>query len=371
MKNYTVFHIEKSKGSGAGLGNHIDRADGKEHSYKNADSSRTHLNKTAQLNDHSKKPLQQGIKDRIKDGYTGDRAIREDAVKYLKVILSGSHERMKEIEAEGKINKWAADSINWLSEKFGKENIVKAVLHMDEKTPHIHCVVVPLIQEDFSYINKKDNKTVVVKKGALSAKEILRSPKVLKDLHTDYTKKVGVKYNLLRGEERKPGETKTPVTTLNKFYDTINRAEEKKDVSFQIPQIEKPTLFDLPNLNSWTEKQNQSIKNQISSEVGKVQEQILEQNFRTASEIMKLEKYKENTEKTKQAYQSINSLERDITDREGSIILLNKKLQETTQKEQKKTELLKAIASGKYNPEVIKAMLRDVGIFPNNNERTM
>jgi len=33
-----------------------------------------------------------------------------------------------------------------LQEEFGKDNVVSAVLHMDETTPHIHATIVPIVQ---------------------------------------------------------------------------------------------------------------------------------------------------------------------------------------------------------------------------------
>lgn len=50
--------------------------------------------------------------------------------------------------AEGKtraeIDAWAADNIAWLEERFGKERVKFAALHLDEQTPHIAAYVVPL-----------------------------------------------------------------------------------------------------------------------------------------------------------------------------------------------------------------------------------
>jgi hypothetical protein len=34
--------------------------------------------------------------------------------------------------------------MEWLSERYGKENVVNAVLHLYEHTPHIHATVVPI-----------------------------------------------------------------------------------------------------------------------------------------------------------------------------------------------------------------------------------
>ena len=45
QKQMVVCHVQKMKGSGGGMGNHVDRVEGKEHSFENADLTRTHLNR--------------------------------------------------------------------------------------------------------------------------------------------------------------------------------------------------------------------------------------------------------------------------------------------------------------------------------------
>ena len=40
---------------------------------------------------------------------------------------------------------WCADNLAWLRETFGAENVVSAVVHRDESTPHIHAAVVPIV----------------------------------------------------------------------------------------------------------------------------------------------------------------------------------------------------------------------------------
>ncbi|MBH1700884.1 plasmid recombination protein, partial [Stenotrophomonas maltophilia] len=37
---------------------------------------------------------------------------------------------------------WAADNVAWLREEHGA-NLVQVVLHLDERTPHLHAAVVP------------------------------------------------------------------------------------------------------------------------------------------------------------------------------------------------------------------------------------
>ena len=42
--SYAVYHTEKGKISSGGIGNHIDREQGAEHTYKHSDPERIHLN---------------------------------------------------------------------------------------------------------------------------------------------------------------------------------------------------------------------------------------------------------------------------------------------------------------------------------------
>jgi hypothetical protein len=45
---------------------------------------------------------------------------------------------------EAKTVAWAETSVHWLKRHFGEHNVASAVLHLDESTPHIHAVIVPL-----------------------------------------------------------------------------------------------------------------------------------------------------------------------------------------------------------------------------------
>jgi hypothetical protein len=361
MKNYTVFHIEKGKGSGGALGNHIDRTEGKEHSFVNADISKTHFNLTAKLNEHSYKPLQQGIKDRINEGYKGKRKVRNNAVKYMKVILSGSHEKMKKIESEGRIKAWSKDSMDWLAKEFGKENIVKAVVHLDEKTPHIHAIIVPLIQEEFSYKNKKGD-TITVQEGALSAKEILRSPSFFRDLHTDYAKKVGVKYGLMRGEMRKPGTEKTPVTTLNEFYHQVNKASDFRDLKFKIPTIEKPSRLVVLNPDNWTREQNERIKDSLSDSVSDMQERLDSNAFRTAAEVIRESKFKEDLEVKQSLIKSLKEAQSNTEITKEKSVVLNMKIKKLEENLKRSKNTTRGLLEGRYSKEQIKEFAKKEGI---------
>jgi len=179
---YTVLHIQKNKGNVGGLGNHIDRVEGMEHTYPHADPKRKDQNM------HLVNPgvsIQDAVNSRIKAGYTGEKTLRKDAVKSISLILSGSHEQMVKIgNSPDLLRLWVYENFKFLEEEYGKENVVKYSLHMDEKTPHIHATLVP-----------------ITKDGRLSAKETIGNRAKLEQLHTRYAQRMH-QFGLERGEKR-------------------------------------------------------------------------------------------------------------------------------------------------------------------------
>ena len=55
---------------------------------------------------------------------------------------------MEQIEKNGRLDEWCQDNLDWLRKTYGTGNVVSAVLHMDEETPHIHATIVPIVQTE-------------------------------------------------------------------------------------------------------------------------------------------------------------------------------------------------------------------------------
>ena len=55
---------------------------------------------------------------------------------------------MEQIEQRGRLDEWCKDNIDWLRKTYGTDNVVSAVLHMDEETTHIHATIVPIVQTE-------------------------------------------------------------------------------------------------------------------------------------------------------------------------------------------------------------------------------
>ena len=93
--------------------------------------------------------------------------VRKDSVKFVDTLVTVSPEFARVHEAE--MPEYFNRAFEFLKERIGEENIISAVVHMDEKTPHLHLCFVPLT---------KDNR--------LSAKEILGNKKTMIQWQDDF-----------------------------------------------------------------------------------------------------------------------------------------------------------------------------------------
>ena len=133
-------HLEKAKGTDSRMSAHIERTV----HPKNADRTRTHLNRELVQFPEGVRNRTQAIAHRIETAGIR-RKVSANQVKAIRILLTGSNKDMKQMEAEGRIEDWCKDSLKWIRETYGEQNLVSAVLHMDEKTPHIHATVIPIV----------------------------------------------------------------------------------------------------------------------------------------------------------------------------------------------------------------------------------
>lgn len=152
---YAVLHMEKTSGTDVAMSAHIERTI----KPKNADENRTHLNRELIRFPNEVNNRIQAIQHRL-DTAGLTRKIGNNQVRAIRVLLTGTHENMKRITNEGRLDEWCSDNLRYLADTFGRENIVSAVLHMDEQTPHIHATLVPIVKGE----RKRKKKEEQVKK---------------------------------------------------------------------------------------------------------------------------------------------------------------------------------------------------------------
>jgi len=76
--------------------------------------------------------------------------IRSNAVLALEHVMTASRDFYHQgtpDEHAARLEDWTARSMAWLRDRYGSENVVAAVLHKDEQTPHIQALVVPLHED--------------------------------------------------------------------------------------------------------------------------------------------------------------------------------------------------------------------------------
>ena len=220
---YAVLHLEKASGTDSAMSAHIERTI----SPKNADPKRTHLNRELIAFPHGVRNRTQAIQHRL-DNAGLQRKIGKNQVRAIRVLLTGSNEDMKRIEAEGRLGDWCDDNLEWLRKTYGKENIVSAVLHLDETTPHIHATLVPIVTTE----RRKKKSEAQVKKNyrkknpnapRLSADDVMTRTK-LKAYQNSYPEAMA-KYGLQRGIE---GSEARHIGTSQYYRDLVSQNENLK-----------------------------------------------------------------------------------------------------------------------------------------------
>jgi hypothetical protein len=248
-----ICRVAKVKGAGSISG----KAD---HNYRqgqvpNADPDRQHLNHEYVLNYET---LGKAIDGRIENA--GIHRVRQDAVKGMEFILTASPEAFKrdqagQVTGDYRESDWLKANLTFMQERYGL-NLVAFTLHQDEKTPHIHAIVVPITP---------DNR--------LCAKELF-SPKTLRQLQTDYAAAMKP-YGLERGIEGSRARH-IDMKHIYGLQQQERQAIEKELAPIQQPQqplqIEQPGMLDLLNLERWKQQQEALINAEYNRRLAEVQQ---------------------------------------------------------------------------------------------------
>ena len=186
--SYQVIHVQKLKGSAiGGVEIHSERErEGVSHTNPDIDWSKTEQN--YQLHEpalHARGTYARRIDDRLREA--GIARVRKDAVKLCGVVISSDREFFAQLSAEQQ-REFFQRSYDFMVARYGKENILSAVVHMDETTPHMHLYLVPITQD-----NRLCCKEIFDKRG-------------LAALHDEFYREVGKAYGLERGEGADKGK---------------------------------------------------------------------------------------------------------------------------------------------------------------------
>ena len=176
-----------------------ERDENYEASNPQIDSERTRNN--YRFTPYFGKTYTEFINDRIKELSLSPR---KDAVVMNSFVL-GSDKTFFDGLAKVEQYNFFSDCYKFFAERYGEENIIAAVVHNDETTPHMHLNLMP-----------------VTKDGRLCSKQLFDKPQLQK-LQTDFYETVGKRWGLQRGKE---GSQKKHLSTAEfKAKKIIEQAE--------------------------------------------------------------------------------------------------------------------------------------------------
>ena len=248
-------HLEKAKGADGAMSTHIERTV----HPKNADSTRTHLNRELVQFPEGVKNRTEAIAHRIETAGIR-RKVGTNQVKAIRVLLTGSNKDMKQMEADGRLDGWCSDNLKWLRETYGELNLVSAVLHMDEKTPHIHATVVPIVtgERRKARQEERNGKKKYRKKNPqdvrLCTDDVMARHK-LKHYQDTYAQAMS-KYGLQRGVD---GSLARHVSTSQYYKELVERQDSLQENIENLLQLEEEAQKKLKQVKG--EINTQKMKN--------------------------------------------------------------------------------------------------------------
>ena len=230
--------------------------------------------------------------------------VRRDSVKFVETLITTSPEFAKAHESE--MPEYFTRAFDFLKERVGEENIISAVVHMDEKTPHLHLCFVPLT---------KDKR--------LSAKEILGNKKSMIRWQDDFyacmaerwpelergTPAVETKrrhltpqwYKKVTAMDAKLERLETALNDINMFNAGKKREEAVALLAQLLPEVEsfqaeiqrmQAAVSQSLSMQRCSAEENEALKDELTVERRKSAEQrvkltVLEERYKRAEKLLK------------------------------------------------------------------------------------
>lgn len=322
--SYVVARMTKYKsGNLGGAYKHNERIF-KQHSNKDIDIERSHLNYELTDRDRSLSYEKQ-IKNYIDENKISKRAIRKDAVLCDEWIITSDKDFFAKLTPE-ETRRFFETSKNYFAENYGLENIAYASVHLDENTPHMHMGIVPMRQ------------------GKLSSKAIFNREelKKIQDELPKYLSQYG--FHLQRGEldstkkHLSTQEYKDKQEVLQKIEKQIDEKFDKvMEFNSELNQMDKALTNKVNDLKMVDEELKiiDEEKNKMLSNL----DHALNEKQDTLSHLEKeINIKKEDLDIVNSIIgsksETIDSMNQDIKTKQGTINELTKQLREHLQKYQ-------------------------------------
>ncbi len=170
--------------------------------------------------------------------------LRSNAVLGMEHVLTASREfyhQGDERAQAARLDDWTARSMAWLRDTYGEKNVVAAVLHKDEQTPHIQALVVPIDE-----------------RGRLNAHAYTSGRALLARMQDSYAAAVR-DLGLERGVKGSVADHQT----VREFYAKIMEPTPAPEIVKRALEVERPGRL-VGNPERWASEQTERISERIA-----------------------------------------------------------------------------------------------------------
>lgn len=270
--SYAIIRNEKlTRAQAMGAYKHNERKT-KNHSNKNIDSSKTELNYYLKKNELSY------IKefDKKKEEYDLKGQVRSNSNIMCEMVFTSDQRFFDEIGYE-ESKRYFTESYNFICnyKNLGEQNIISAVVHMDENTPHMHLLFIPVIHTTDKEGNKIDK---------VCCRDFWRGKNSYRDLQNAYFKHISEKgFKLERGEL-------VEVTNREHYsiqeYKKITNYENTKELLKNI-KLELPKTPDIKDFKKLMLNRDEKIENEIIKPKDDLINKLYNENISLHKELLK------------------------------------------------------------------------------------
>ena len=253
----------------------------KGHTNKDIDNTRTHLNF------YCKKNEQTYIKefDRIKKEYDLKGYIRSNSIILCEMMITSDNEFFDKIGLE-ETKRYFRESYEFVCnyKNLGEKYIVSAVVHLDETTPHMHLIYIPVI-----HTKDKEGKEI----DKICARDFWRGRDSYRDLQNEFYKYITSKgFDLERGLPiEETGAKHQKIEELKKITNFENTKKVLENVKLELPEI--PNINDIKLIKLNKEK----VENEIIKPKDELIQELYHDNITLHRELSKQAKVVNEAEK--------------------------------------------------------------------------
>ena len=270
--SYAIVRNEKlTRSQAIGICVHNDRK-AKNHSNREIDIGKSNLNYYFKKNELSyTKEF-----DKLKKKYNLQGQIRTNSIIMCEMIFTSDKEFFDKIGME-ETKRYFEESYNFICKykNLGEKNIISAVVHFDETTPHMHLIYIPVV-----HTKDKDGKEI----DKVCCRDFWKGRDSYRNLQNAFYEYITSKgFELQRGLPVE--ETKRKNETIQKYKQITNFENTKKvleNITLELPKTPNIREFKRAIFN-----RDEKIENAIIKPRDKLIQQLYEENKALHKELLK------------------------------------------------------------------------------------